>query len=306
MMKYLNVLFMTILVSASGLKAQEVINLYPGAIPGAKPTPEDYKEVTVMREGRGAGVSKVSVPTLSIYQPEKGKSNGTAVIICPGGGYSGLAMGHEGYDVAKRFNEAGVTAFVLKYRLPSDAIMVDKAFGPLQDAQEAIYRVRKDAAKWNINPAKIGVIGFSAGGHLASSLAVHYGDVKIDNKEGLSLRPDFAILIYPVISFTESAHTGSVKNLVGADATEAQKLYFSNDKAVNAQTPPSFLVHANDDGTVPVQNSLSFNMALVKAKVKGEMHIYQAGGHGFGLKNKTTTEDWFKSLESWMKQNSFL
>jgi len=303
-MKYLSGLFMTVLLSANGLMAQQVLPLYPGPIPGAKPTPADYQETTVMREGRGAGISKVSVPTLTVYQPAKGKANGTAVIVCPGGGYSGLAIGHEGYPVAEKFAAMGVTAFVLKYRLPSDEIMQDRSVGPLQDVEQAIYTVRKDASKWGINPSKIGVMGFSAGGHLASSLTVHYKDVKIENKEGINLRPDFSILIYPVISFTESEHKGSAEKLAGAN--NALRQYFSNDKHVDAETPPTFLIHANDDMTVPVQNSMLFNQALVKAKVKAEMHIYQAGGHGFGLKNKTTAEDWFKTLENWMRGNQFL
>lgn len=295
---------MTLILSVNGLFAQEVLPLYAGNIPGAKPTPQDYQEVTVERPERGPSVSKVSVPTLTVYQPAKGKGNGTAVIICPGGGYSGLAMGHEGYQVAEKLASIGVTAFVLKYRLPSDAIMEDKSMGPLQDVEQAIYLVRKDAVKWAVNPSKIGIMGFSAGGHLASSLTVHYRDVKIDNKEGVSLRPDFSILIYPVISFTESAHTGSAINLAGTN--EALKAYFSNENYVDAETPPTFIVHANDDRTVPVQNSILFNLALVKSKARAELHIYQAGGHGFGLNNKTTTEEWFKNLEGWMKGNKFL
>jgi acetyl esterase/lipase len=303
-MKYLSGLFMTLMLSVNGLLAQEVLPLYPGKIPGSKPTPADYQELTVDRGERGASITKVSVPTLTVYRPEKGKANGTAVIVCPGGGYSGLAMGHEGYQIGEKFASIGVTAFVLKYRLPSDAIMVNRSIGPLQDVEQAMYQVRKDAGKWGVDPSKIGVMGFSAGGHLASSLTVHYKDVKIEDKEGVSLRPDFSILMYPVISFTESAHAGSAKNLVGND--EALKVYFSNDKHVNAETPPTFMVHANDDRTVPVQNSILFNQALVNANVKGELHIYQAGGHGFGLKNKTTKEEWFSSLENWMKVNKFL
>lgn len=303
-MKYLSGLFMAVILSANGLMAQKVLPLYPGAIPGAKPAPSDYQEVTTMREGRGPGITKVSLPTLTVYQPAKDKANGTAVIICPGGGYSGLAIGHEGYQVAERFASIGVTAFVLKYRLPNDAIMEDRSIGPLQDVEQAMYSIRKDAGKWNIDPAKIGVMGFSAGGHLASSLTVHYKDVKIEDKEGINLRPDFSILIYPVISFTESEHKGSAEKLAGADPKLRE--YFSNDKYVDAETPPTFLVHANDDQVVPVQNSILFNQALVKAKVKAEMHIYQAGGHGFGMKNTTTSEDWFKNLEDWMKGNKFL
>ncbi|SEA21065.1 alpha/beta hydrolase [Pedobacter hartonius] len=291
------------MIGLQTLKAQEVMNLYPGKIPGAKTPPASYKEIQTVKDGKVTGLSKVFQPTIALYQPNPAKTNGTAVIICPGGGYAHLAIGHEGDEVAKRFAENGVTAVVLKYRLPDDTTMVDRSFGPLQDAEQAIYMVRKNAARWKINPAKVGIMGFSAGGHLASSLAVHYGDSKIENRENLSLRPDFAILIYPVISFLASPHTGSVKNLIGANGTEAQKEYFSNERQVNAQTPITFLVHANDDKTVPVENSILFDEALVKNKVAVETHLYQAGGHGFGLHNKTTTDDWFVRLQNWMTAN---
>ncbi|HEY0174997.1 MAG TPA: alpha/beta hydrolase, partial [Pedobacter sp.] len=197
-------------------------------------------------------------------------------------------------------------AFVLKYRLPSDSIMVDKSFGPLQDAEQAIYLIRKNAGTWNINPAKVGIMGFSAGGHLASTLTVHYRDIKIENQEKFNLRPDFAILIYPVISFLSSPHTGSLKNLIGVNGTPAQKEYFSNELHTDAQTPISFLVQANDDHTVPVENSILFNQALLSNKVPVEMHLYQAGGHGFGLHNKTTSDQWFDRLQNWMTANSLL
>jgi acetyl esterase/lipase len=284
---------------------QSVVNLYPGAVPGSKATPADYKEVTV-QEGGILKTTKVSIPTLTVFLPAKEKATGAAVIICPGGGYGMLAIGHEGYDVAKKFNEIGVAAFVLKYRLPSDAIMTDKSFGPLQDAQQAIYLVRKDAAKYGVSPSKIGIMGFSAGGHLASSLTVHYADVKIPNKEQLSLRPDFSILIYPVISFIHSPHVGSAQNLLGVDGTGAQKIYFSNELGVNAQTPPTFLVHANDDDVVPVANSIMFDQMLIANKVPVETHLYQSGGHGFGLNNPTTTSPWFTLLNSWLVSNKFI
>jgi acetyl esterase/lipase len=195
---------------------------------------------------------------------------------------------------------------VLKYRLPSDAIMEDKSTGPMMDAEQAIYLVRKNAMKWGVDPAKIGIMGFSAGGHLASTLTVHYDDLKIPNPEKLSLRPDFSILIYPVISFGTFAHQGSAINLIGKNGTAEQREYFSNEKHVNANTPPTFLVHANDDGGVPVENSILFNQALVKNKVKAEMHLYQGGGHGFGLNNKTTKDDWFERLKNWMTANKWL
>lgn len=293
-------------MSSTTLNAQQVIALYPGAIPGAKTIPAAYKEISAVKDGKLTGLSKVFDPSLSIYQPEKGKANGTAVIICPGGGYAHLAMTHEGDEVARKFVEMGVTAFVLKYRLPDDTIMVDKSFAPLQDAEQAIYLVRKNAAKWGINPAKVGIMGFSAGGHLAATLAVHYGDSKIVNPEKINLRPDFAVLIYPVVSFLASPHTGSLKNLIGANGTQAQKEYFSNELHVDANTPISFIVHANDDDTVPVENSVLFNQALVKNKVPVETHLYQAGGHGFGLHNKTTADEWFDRLQHWMSMNNLL
>ena len=294
------------MIAESSLQAQEILDLYLGKIPGAKPVPATYKEIDVVKDGKITSGTKVSRPTLTMYQPEASKANGTAVIICPGGGYSHLALGHEGEDVARKFNEYGVTAFVLKYRLPSDSIMTDKSFGPLQDAQQAIYLLRKNAAAWKINPSRIGIMGFSAGGHLASTLTVHYADVKIENKEKLSLRPDFAVLIYPVLSFISSPHTGSVKNLIGANGSDAQKEYFSNERHADANTPITFMVHANDDATVPVENSILFNQALVKNKVPVETHLYQGGGHGFGLNNKTTTDQWFDKLTAWMKANKFL
>ena len=288
------------------VKAQEIMELYPGKIPGAKTPPSSYKEIETVVNGKVTGYAKVFHPTLNLYKPDAGKANGTAVIICPGGGYQHLAIGHEGEEVARKFTAIGVTAFVLKYRLPDDTTMVDKSFGPLQDAEQAIYTIRKNALKWGIDPAKIGIMGFSAGGHLASSLTVHYGDVKIKNSENLSLRPDFSILIYPVMSFLDSPHAGSVIKLIGINGSQEQKEYFSNDRHVNAQTPISFLVHANDDNVVPVENSILFEQAMVKNKVAVETHLYQAGGHGFGLHNKTTTDEWFSRLKNWMKENNLL
>ncbi|MET4138891.1 alpha/beta hydrolase [Pedobacter sp. UYP1] len=302
---WLLLLVMGILVG-SGVQAQEVMKLYSGKIPGAKSAPATYKQKETIIKGKVFGLSKVTDPSLSLYAADPQKANGTAVIICPGGGYAFLATDHEGEEVARRFAALGVTAFVLKYRLPSDTIMVDRSSGPLQDAQQAIYLVRKNAAAWHINPSKIGIMGFSAGGHLAASLAVHYGDLKIKNPGGLSLRPDFAVLIYPVISFTASAHTGSVKNLLGPDATQAQKEYFSNELHVNAQTPITFLVHANDDDTVPVENTILFNQAMVKNKVPVETHLYQTGGHGYGMHNTKTSDDWFLRLQEWMLANQLL
>src|SRR4030095_10804330 len=190
----------------------ETIPLYD-TIPNSKPSVDSEKSSTA--EGILI-VSNVSIPSLTIYRPAKMKNNAMAVIICPGGGYSVLAAGHEGSDVAGVLNEWGIVAFVLKYRLPDEKIMIDKTIGPLQDAQRAIQIVRENAKQWNIDPAKIGIMGFSAGGHLASTASTHFIKPVIDNPRNTSLRPDFSVLVYPVISFTDSlAHIGSRNNLIG-------------------------------------------------------------------------------------------
>lgn len=282
--------------------AQEAeIKLYPdGGIPNSKPAPPTYVESIVNNSG-----SKIITPTITPYLPEKGKATGTAIIICPGGGYVHLSMLNEGSSIAKRFASIGVTAFVLKYRLPSDVIMVDKTIGPLQDAQRAIQMVRERAAEWGINPAKVGIIGFSAGGHLASTAGTHFNKVVIDNKNNTSVRPDFMMLLYPVITFGDLAHKGSEYALIGRDAPQALVDLYSNEKQVTPTTPPTFIVQAEDDRTVPVQNSLMFYEALLANHVKAEMHIYQAGGHGFGLNNRTTKDDWFERGVNFLTQNGF-
>ena len=272
--------------------------LYAGEIPGSKAS--SIKEQVIFVNG-GVRISNVIAPTLTKFSPAK--PNGVSVIICPGGGYGRLAIDHEGVDVARAFNEIGVTAFVLKYRLPNDTIMADKAIGPLQDAQQAIRTVRKQAIAWGLKPDKIGIMGFSAGGHLAASAATKFNfmaDAAI--KDTTSVRPDFAILIYPVISFDDSiAHKGSKTNLLGAKPTAEQSRQFSNELLVTKNTPPAFLVHAGDDGTVPVENSIRYYQTCIKNKVPVELHLYPKGGHGFGLRNKSTTDQWFERLVNWMK-----
>jgi acetyl esterase/lipase len=293
---------------ATSLFAQsgQPLPLYPHAVPGAKTPADGYAETATPRKDGETLVRMVTQPTLTPFFPPKEKANGTAVVICPGGGYGNLVIGREGYAIAKRFNEAGVAAFVLKYRLPSDRIMADKSIGPLQDAQSAIKMVRDHAAEWKIQPNRIGIIGFSAGGHLASTAGTHFNRTLIDNPQNTSLRPDFMILIYPVISFGEYAHAGSVKNLIGPDADSAHIRLYTNQLQVTAATPPTFLLHAQDDKVVPVQNSLMFYEALLKAGVKAEMHLYQSGGHGFGLHNKSTRDEWFDRCTHWMEVNGLL
>ncbi|MFB9842280.1 alpha/beta hydrolase [Mucilaginibacter ginsenosidivorans] len=288
------------LISSAVFAQQKPIPLYPNGVPNSKPAPETYKE-----KRDGYSISMVTDPTITPYFPAKGTATGTAIVIFPGGSYINLASGHEGQAIAEEFNKIGVTAFVVKYRLPSDQIMVDKTIGPLQDAERSIQIVRERAAEWGINPHKVGVIGFSAGGHLASTIDTHFDKVVIDNKSNISLRPDFAMLIYPVISFGPFAHAYSRENLIGKNPSQQLIDLYSNEKQVTANTPPTFLIHAEDDDVVPVQNSLLFYDALVKNKVKAEMHLFQAGGHGFGLNNPTTTDHWFDWAANWLRLNGF-
>jgi len=279
---------------------QKSIPLYPDGVPNSKPAPAAYTEK--IEDNR---ISFVTVPTITPFLPEKGVANGTAVVIFPGGGYGRLAMDHEGWAVAKAFNQLGVTAFVVKYRLPSDDIMVDKTIGPLQDAQQAVLMVRKHAAEWGVNPNKVGIIGFSAGGHLASTEGTHFNKLVIEDKDNISVRPDFMILLYPVITFGEYAHVGSRENLIGKHPSAELLELYSNEKQITPNTPPTFLVHAGDDNVVPVQNSLMFYDELLKNKVKAEMHIFQEGGHGFGLNNPKSKDKWIDWCKNWLNENGF-
>jgi pectinesterase len=274
----------------------EIVNLYK-TVPNNKPVTDKENAVTRDNVTR---ISKISNPTLTVFRAQR--PNGKAVIICPGGGYSILAFDKEGTRVAEEFNKWGVTAFVLKNRLPDDTINIDKSIAPLQDAQQAIRLVRQQAKEFGIDRNKIGIMGFSAGGHLASTAATHFNfKADANNNDTTSVRPDFAILIYPVISFDSTIfHRGSKTNLVGANSSEDKIRFFSNELQVTANTPPSFLVHASDDGSVPPENSVRFYQACVKNKVSVEMHLYPKGGHGFGMYNKTTDDNWMERLRNWL------
>ncbi|WP_240627869.1 alpha/beta hydrolase [Terrimonas sp.] len=281
------------------------ITLYPdNKIPNSIPGPDEEKSVTSDNILR---ISNISRPTLTVFLPDAVKANGTAVIICPGGGYGIVAASHEGYDVAKKFNEMGVAAFVLKYRMPNKKNQPAPSIAPLQDAQQAIITVRKNAAKWNINPQRIGIIGFSAGGHLASTAGTHFSKVLVEDAGNISARPDFMLLIYPVISADITiTHAGSYKNLLGENPSKEELDLYSNEKQVTDKTPPTFLVHASDDNGVSPNNSIVFYQALIKNKVPAELHIYERGGHGFGMYNKTTKEEWMDRAKNWMESNGWL
>ncbi len=262
--------------------------LWPDKVPGATGTEEPDR------------------PSVRIHLPPKDKANGAAVVICPGGGYGIIAMDHEGSQVANWFNSQGVTALVLRYRLAPYRHPM-----PLNDAQRAIRYARANAEKLGISPRRIGVMGFSAGGHLASTAATHFDAGKkdaADPVDRVSCRPDFAILGYPVISLNaDFAHKGSGRNLLGENPDPQVLDNLSNDKQVTSETPPTFLFHTGEDTGVPPENSVAFYMALRKAKVSAELHIYQQGPHGVGLApGSPVLFTWKERLFDWLRQNRFL
>jgi len=276
-------------------RAQKIMNLYPEAIPNLKQS--EIKET--VSSGMFAGVT---IPTLEIYLPENNKATGAAVIICPGGGYSVVVYQGEGISTAKEFVKNGVAAFVLKYRLPDDSTMMDKNIGPLQDAQQALKVVRENAAKWGINSNKIGIMGFSAGGHLASTEATHFKEPLIENGNNTNLRPDYQILVYPVISMQDKlTHLDSRTKLLGKNPLKAVVDQFSNELQVDDSTPPAYITHAADDKLVDVDNSIDYFEKLRHHNVEVEMHIYPKGGHGFIFRHK----GWMEPLFNWMKESKW-
>lgn len=259
------------------------ISLWPDGMPnsnGLTGTEEDLE---------GGRVANVVNPSIAVYRPEK--PNGMAIIMCPGGGYARLAMGHEGHDMAAWFTTQGITYVVLKYRMPNGHYEV-----PLSDAEQAIRIVRQHAAEWNINPHRIGIMGASAGGHLAASLATLYSSQET--------RPDFQVLFYPVISMKEGVtHAGSRVNLIGEKPSAELEKKYSLEQQVNAQTPQAFIMLSSDDGAVPPANSLGYYEALLKNHVPATLHAYPIGGHGWGFRdNFTYKRQWTGELEKWLRE----
>jgi acetyl esterase/lipase len=257
------------------------------------------------------GTSDKDIPQLTPYLPLPEKATGAAIVIFPGGGYGHLAIDHEGHRIAKWFSGQGIAAFIVKYRLGSDG------YGhpiPLLDAQRAIRKVRSEAGTWKISPDKIGIIGFSAGGHLASSAGTHFqnpvvlNDQKTDSIDSVSCRPDFMVLMYPVISMQDGiTHGGSKANLLGKNPSSDLVELMSNEKQISDQTPPTFLVHAEDDNAVLPENSILFYEGLRKANVPCELHIYLKGGHGFGMRQESgPAAGWPILCIDWLRQLNFL
>jgi acetyl esterase/lipase len=279
----------------------QTLPLYEGAAPNSIAGPDQEKST----ENLGmTSITKVSRPTLTVYRPAPKKSRRAAIVVLPGGGYTGLSWNLEGTMTAQALQDHGITAVILKYRLPSDQTMNDKSIGPLQDAQQALRVVRQHAKEWDIDPGKVGVMGFSAGGHLAATVGTHFDKSYVPNDDGANLRPDFLILVYPVISMkTGLTHAGSRNALLGATPAADKVELFSNETQVTDRTPPTLLLHASDDLLVDVDNSVAFYQALHHHNVPAQMVLFTKGNHGFF---EIPSEQWRQPMWSWLAANGWM
>jgi acetyl esterase/lipase len=298
----------TILLVAPAAQGQSTLRpLWSGTIPGRIDNPA-YLPITEFVNQGTIRLTRVVEPTIECFLLPRGAHLHPVVVVCPGGGYARLADDHEGTRIAAWLNSVGVSAVILRYRMPSDSIMTEKKIGPLQDAQEALRTVRRHAQEWGIDPVKIGILGFSAGGHLAASASTRFAEHVYPGADPTSARPDFSILIYPVISMdTLYGHTGSRVNLLGTAPPDDEIRRASNELRVTADTPPAFLVHAADDETVSPMNSIRYFEALKAHNVPAELHLYERGGHGFGLARSGGTESaWPDACVRWLKARGIL
>ena len=282
---------------------QKIIDLWNGKIPGAKNVDASkLDEVST----KSFFARDIKVPSIAYY-PADENPTGTAVVVCPGGSYAGLSYAFEGVNQAAWLNSIGISAFVLRYRMPKDEFMEKRCDGPLQDAQQAIRYVRSHAAEYGINPDHIGIVGFSAGGHLASTASTHFNDEVYKPAENVSARPDFAVLVYPVITMEPSySEKGTRESLIGPDADQALIDRFSSEKQVTKETPTTFLAHAMNDKLVPYTNSVNYANALREKGVECELHLYARGDHGLGARNPIETQAfWHDACEKWLRMNGW-
>ncbi|MBY0477452.1 MAG: alpha/beta hydrolase [Chitinophagaceae bacterium] len=297
---FLFIFFISLTVLA---KAQEFISLWPD---GKKPNNNGKKITDSLFNER---IWRVATPGMYCFVVPKAENNGTAVMIVPGGGYARLSHLYSGFNLAKWYNSIGVNAFVLIHRLPHQQDLINKQLAPVQDAQRAMRVIRANAAQWNIKTDKVGVMGISAGGHVATTLGTHAKDESNinDSLTAYSYRPDFMVLLSPVITMGRFAHGGSKKNFLGADTTKANIENYSGELQVSSFTAPTFLVHAQNDSTVKVQNSVLFYQSLIEKKIIASLHIFPQGGHGIRLdENPGSTDQWLNLLEAWLKEMSFI
>jgi acetyl esterase/lipase len=293
-------LFLAVLLTCSlNINAQEFIPLWPE---GRMPNSKRLKMEEIIENER---ITQVDVPGIYTFFPPKEENKSCAVIICPSGGYDHLTYISGGFQLAKWFNTIGVTAFVLKYRLPASPDLIEPDKAPLQDAQRSMRIIRANAPKWGIQQNKIGVMGTSAGGHLASTLATHCEDVSAigDSLEKISFHPDFLILVSPVISMGTYTHAGSRNKLLGANPSKELIEKYSNESHVTSATPPSFIVHAANDNSVNPRNSIMFFEALTENNISACLHISPQGAHSISLQNNPgSTELWPSLCQMWLKE----
>lgn len=301
MKKIVFIVFQLCLVA--NLFAQKFIPIWPeNGLPNSKGLQLEYVE-------ENERITQVVQPGIYSFLTSKEENKGSAVLICPPGGYQKLTYNIAGFQLANWFNTLGINAFVLIYRLPNSPDLIEREKGPIQDAQRALKLIRANASNWNINTNKIGIFGASAGGHLASTLGTHFQDYSIigDSLDTISIQPNFMILISPVINMGEYAHKGSVNNFLGENATQEMIDNYSNEKHVSEKTPPTFLTNAQNDHVVPVINSILFYEAMIKKGIKGSLHIFPEGDHSISLRNKSDMVNlWTDLCEKWLKEIGML
>jgi acetyl esterase/lipase len=303
--KVMKKLFFTFIIIAfsTSLYAQEFIPLWPD---GKKP---NWNGKVVTDSLFNERILRVGTPGMFAFLVPKSENRGTTVIICPGGGYERLSHIYNGFNFAKWFNSKGINVFVLLYRLPHQQDLRDRQLGPLTDVQRAVRIVRANADKWNLSKENIGVMGISAGGHAVTTLATHLNDVSAikDSLDKTTYLPNFTILLSPVVTMGKYAHLGSRRNFLGGDTTAAMIKKYSNELQVTSATPPAFIVHAQNDSTVNVRNSVLYYSALIDKNVQASIHVFPQGGHGIGLvDNPGSTDLWLDLLYLWLKEKGFV